>query len=143
MRLAVLALYLFALAACNREPKAMYVAEAEVRLPAVKGNPGAAYFTLHGGAVDERLMSVSSPLAVRAEMHDMTMDGDVMKMDAIDGGLAVPANATVEFKSGGKHVMLFDISPKVEPGDTLPLTLSFASGTTLSTEARAVAAGGG
>ena len=141
MRLAVLGLPLL-LAACGSEPKAMYVDQAEVRLPAVKGNPGAAYFALHGGAVDERLMSVSSPLSVRAEMHDMVMDGQMMKMERIDGGLAVPANGLVEFKSGGKHVMLFDISPRVSPGEKLPLTLSFASGTTLSTEAIAVAAGG-
>lgn len=130
------------LSACTGEPKAMYVDQAEVRLPAVKGNPGAAYFTLHGGAVDERLMSVSSPLSVRAEMHDMKMAGGMMKMEAIEGGLAVPANDQVEFRSGGKHVMLFDISPKVSPGDKMPLTLTFASGTTLSTEARAVGPGG-
>jgi len=120
----------------------MVVDQAEVRLPAVKGRPGAAYFSLHGGAVDERLMSVSSPLAVRAEMHDMVMAGNVMKMDAIEGGLAVRASDTVAFASGGKHVMLFDISPKVSPGDKLPLTLTFASGTVLSTEAPVVAAGG-
>lgn len=130
------------LAGCGDQPKAMSVEGAAVRLPSVAGRPGAAYFTLNGGAVDERLMSVSSPLAVRAELHDMTMDGDVMKMAPIEGGLAVPAGGKIEFKSGGKHVMLFDVSPKAEPGGKVPLTLSFASGATLSTEATAQSPGG-
>lgn len=141
MRSAAICLSVLALTACTAEPKAMSVDQAELRLPAVQGRPGAAYFTLRGGAVDERLMSVSSPLAIRAEMHDMKMDGSLMKMEAIEGGLDVPAGATVEFASGGKHVMLFDISPRVQAGDKVPLTLNFASGTTLSTEARAVAPG--
>lgn len=130
------------LAGCGSQPKAMSVEDATVRLPAVAGRPGAAYFTLKGGAVEERLMNVSSPMAVRAELHDMTMDGNVMKMAPIEGGLAVPAGATVEFKSGGKHVMLFDVSPKAEPGGKIPLTLSFASGATLSAEAAAQSPGG-
>lgn len=142
MRGAAVLLGLSVLAGCNGQPKAMSVEDATVRLPAVAGRPGAAYFTLHGGPVEERLMSISSPLAVRTELHDVTMDGNVMKMTPIDGGLAVPAGATVEFKSGGKHVMLFDVSPKAEPGSKVPLTLTFASGATLSTEAVAQSPGG-
>ncbi len=132
-----------ALVACQQPaPKAARIEKASVHLPAVAGNPGAAYFTLHGGPVADRLMSVSSPLAIRAEMHDMTMRGKMMSMAAIDGGLDVPAGGTVNFASGGKHVMLFDISPKVEAGGKIPLVLGFASGAKLETQADVIAAGG-
>lgn len=130
------------LAACQQStPKAASVDSAWVRLPAIAGRPGAAYFTIHGGAVEDRLMSVGSPQAIRAEMHDMSMDGGVMKMAAIEGGLAVPAKGDVAFTSGGKHVMLFDISPQALPGGKMTLTFTMASGQKLETEAAVVAAG--
>jgi periplasmic copper chaperone A len=130
--------------ACQQAvPGAARVEGATVRLPAVAGNPGAGYFTLHGGPVDDRLMSVSSPLAVRSEMHDMKMgDHMMMSMSVIDGGVALPAGGLVRFSSGSKHLMLFDISPKVAAGGKMPLVLAFASGAKLQTDAEVVAAGG-
>lgn len=131
------------LAACQQAaPKAASVEHAWVRLPAVEGRPGAAYFTLHGGPVDDRLMAVSSPQAVKSEMHDMSMAGGVMKMAPIDAGLAVPAKDSVTFESSGKHVMLFDISPKVAAGGKVTLTFAMASGEKLETQADVIAAGG-
>ncbi len=129
------------LSACQEAPKAAHVDDALVRLPAVSGNPGAGYFTLTGGPADDRLMSVSSPLAIRAEMHDMSMKDGAMSMTPLDAGLDVPKGGTVRFESGGKHVMLFDISPKVAAGGTMPLELNFASGAKLATDARVIAAG--
>jgi periplasmic copper chaperone A len=127
---------------CAPAPKAAHVDAAWVRLPAVSGNPGAAYFTLVGGPVADRLMAVSSPLAVRAEMHDMSMKGGMMSMAPLDAGIEVAAGGKVTFAPGGKHVMLFDVSPKAVAGGRLPLTLSFASGATINAEADIVAAGG-
>ena len=130
------------IAGCQKPaPKAAHVDHAWVRLPAVAGNPGAAYFTLTGGPVAERLMTVSSPLVIRSEMHDMTMKGTMMSMAPIDAGLDVPAGGAVSFAPGGKHVMLFDISPKAVVGTKLPLVLSFASGATLKAEAEVLGAG--
>ena len=117
------------------------VSEAWVRLPAAAGRPAAGYFTIKGGSVPDRLMGISSPLAVRAELHDMSMTGGVMSMAEIKGGVDVPRGDDLIFKPGGKHAMLFDVSPKATPGTTIPLTFSFASGATLSVEAKAVAAG--
>lgn len=133
---------LLLLSGCGAAPKAAHVDAAWVRLPAVSGNPGAAYFTLTGGPAIDRLMTVSSPLAVRAEMHDMAMKGGMMSMAPLDAGLEVAQGGTVTFAPGGKHVMLFDISPKAIAGGKLPLTFSFASGATISAEADIVAAGG-
>ena len=131
------------LSACQQAaPKAASVEHAWVRLPAVEGRPGAAYFTLHGGPVDDRLMSVSSPQSIKSEMHDMSMAGGIMKMAPIDAGLVVPAQGNVTFESSGKHVMLFDISPKIAPGGKMTLTFAMASGEKLEAQADVVAAGG-
>lgn len=142
MRRLALILPVLALAACGQPaPKTASVEHALVQLPAVPGRPGAAYFTLTGGPVDDRLMAVTSPLAVKAEMHEMKMAGGMMSMAAIEGGMPVPAGGKVEFSTGGNHVMLFDISPKVAVGGKMPLQLSFASGAKLEAEAEVVAAG--
>jgi len=120
-----------------------------VRLPGVAGRPGAAYFTIHGGAKPTTLVAVSAPFAIRAEMHEsmpdmsMPMDhgmGSAMTMAPVKD-VAVPANANVAFAPGGKHVMLFDIAPRVQSGDTVPLTLQFADGRKIEVKAKVVGAG--
>jgi len=69
-----------------------------------------------------RLVGVSSPAANVAEVHEMTMQGDVMKMRAIDA-LELPAGQPVELKPGSYHVMLIDLKAPLAPGSTVPLTL--------------------
>jgi copper(I)-binding protein len=70
-----------------------------------------------------RLVSVSSPVAGVVEVHEMSMEGNVMKMRAVPGGLALPAGKTVELKPGGYHVMLMDLKRPLKAGDSVPLTL--------------------
>lgn len=72
-----------------------------------------------------RLVSVSSPVAGVTEVHEMKMDGNVMKMRAVDGGLELPAGKTVELKPGGYHVMLMDLKAALPKDSTVPLTLVF------------------
>lgn len=115
--------------------------QAFVRLSAVTGNPSAAYFRLNGGPVDDRLLSISSPLVARAELHDTMSAGGVMKMTPLTDGLALPAKAEIKFEPGGKHVMLFDVSPKATVGTKMPLVLTFSSGAKIETQADVVAAG--
>ncbi len=123
-----------ALSACEK-PAQLSVSDAWVRLPAVKGQPGSAYFTVHGGMAADRLVLVTADYAVRSEMHESVQAGGMMTMKPLDAGVAVPAAAEVAFKPGGKHVMLFDLRPDLKPPATMPLNLSFASGTTLTIQA--------
>ena len=129
------------LAGCDAAPDAA-VTDATVRLPAVKGNPGAAYFTLHGSEKDRTLVKITSPVVGSAEMHDMKTENGMAMMVPITGGLPVPKGATVSFQSGGKHVMLFDMKPSLKAGDTINLTFEFADGSKESAAAKAVAPGG-
>lgn len=72
-----------------------------------------------------KLVGASSPVAGVTEVHEMKMDGDVMKMRAVAGGLDLPAGKTVELKPGGYHVMLMDLKAPLAKDSTVPLTLVF------------------
>lgn len=71
-----------------------------------------------------RLVGVSSPVAGVAEIHEMSMQGDVMKMRQVEG-IDLTAGKATELKPGGFHVMLMDLKGPVKAGDMVPLTLEF------------------
>lgn len=70
-----------------------------------------------------QLVGISSPVAGVIEVHEMKMDGDVMKMRAVEGGIELPAGKAVEFKPGGYHVMLMDLKTPLQKDTTIALTL--------------------
>ena len=70
------------------------------------------------------LVGVSSPIAGVAEVHEMKMEGDIMKMRAVPT-LDLPAGKKVDFKPGGYHVMLMDLKAPLALGSTVPVTLTF------------------
>ena len=72
-----------------------------------------------------KLVSVSSPVAGVAAVHEMKMEGDVMQMHAVDGGLDLPAGKAVELKPGGFHVMLMDLKTPLQKDTSIPMTLVF------------------
>jgi copper(I)-binding protein len=84
----------------------------------------AAYVTLVSPAGD-RLTGASTPAAQKAELHSMTMDGDVMKMRQVDG-IDLPAGKPVSLKPGGYHIMLTGLAKPLVEGQSFPLTLTFA-----------------
>lgn len=127
-----------ALAGCQQAE--LGAEDAWVRLPAVQGRPGAAYFTVKGGAQAASLVAVSSPAAIRTEIHEMKHDGKMMTMAPIKD-VPIAAGSRVEFKPGGKHVMLFDLAPEVRAGGKMPLRLAFADGKTIEVNAEVRAAG--
>lgn len=116
------------------------VAGATLRLNPNAAAPSAAYFTLTGSAADDTLVSASSPDAARVEMHESKMEGGMMTMAPITS-IPVPANGTVEFRQGGKHLMLFDLSEAARAAGKVRLVLTFASGATLETDAAAARTG--
>ena len=71
-----------------------------------------------------KLVSASSPAAGVTEVHEMKMEGDVMKMRAIPA-LDMPAGKAVELKPGGYHVMLMDLKAPLMKDTVVPLTLVF------------------
>lgn len=129
------------IAGCHRQPAAgLTVTGAWVRLPAVAGRPGAAYFTVQGGTAGDRLTAVDSPSAERAELHEGGMKNGMMTMRPLRD-VGVPGGGSVVFAPGGNHAMLFGIDPALRSGGTLPLRFRFASGATRTAAAKIVAAG--
>ncbi|WP_349676232.1 copper chaperone PCu(A)C [Sphingomonas sp. UBA978] len=127
------------LAACSG-PERVAVDDAWIRLPAVPGRPGAAYFTLEGGPSNATLINVSADIAIRAEIHEsMTGAGGMTGMKPL-ASVAVPAKTDTAFAPGGRHVMLFDINPKAKAGRIYNLTLNFANGARIYAPAMAVGA---
>lgn len=69
-----------------------------------------------------KLVSASSPVAGVVEIHEMKMQGEVMRMRAVTD-LDLPAGKTVALKPGGYHLMLLDLKQPLKAGDTVPVTL--------------------
>jgi copper(I)-binding protein len=71
-----------------------------------------------------RLVEVRTPAAGVAEIHEMAMVDNVMRMRAVPG-IELPAGKSVELRPGGYHLMLMDLKQQLKPGDTVPITLVF------------------
>jgi copper(I)-binding protein len=137
-----------ALASCNQgatpaateSPAAgqISVAAGKLVLPAVAGNPGAAYFTVtNGTAQPVSLAAVSIEGATKAEMHETT-GGSMEPLAA----LTVGPGASAAFAPGGKHVMVFGVRKSLQPGASTTIALTFAGGKTASGPLQVTAAGG-
>jgi copper(I)-binding protein len=77
------------------------------------------------GTKIDRLLSVSADFAKKVEVHNMEMQGDVMKMRKVTGGLEIPAGGEVRLQPGGLHVMFMGISEQMKFGETRKVTLQF------------------
>ena len=88
---------------------------------------------------DLRLVAASSPVAGVAEIHEMVMQDNVMKMRRVDG-IALGKGKPLELKPGGYHVMLMDLKQPLKAGEQVPLTLTFegaAKGKTITKQVQA------
>jgi periplasmic copper chaperone A len=86
---------------------------------------GAVYFSImNSGPADDRLMSISTPAAATAMIHETTVVNDIVKMRMLDHVL-IPAGKTVELKTGGTHVMLMGLKAPLKRGETVEVVLIF------------------
>ncbi|MCA1497599.1 MULTISPECIES: copper chaperone PCu(A)C [unclassified Bradyrhizobium] len=96
-----------------------------------RATPGGAkvaggYLTIENkGRAADRLVSVSADIAGKAEIHEMAMDNGVMKMRALNKGLAIEPGKTVKLAPGGNHLMLQELKGPFKQGDKVPVTLQF------------------
>lgn len=90
----------------------------------VKGQHGTGAFMKLTPGQATQLVGAASPAAGTAEVHEMKMEGDVMKMRAVPR-LDLPAGRVTELKPGGYHIMLMDLKQPLAAGSTVPLTLVF------------------
>ncbi len=87
---------------------------------------GGGFMTItNKGASEDRLVSGTSPVAAEVQLHTMTMDGGVMRMRQVEGGIAVPARGALELKPGSYHIMFMGLKRQLRQGERFPVTLRF------------------
>lgn len=121
------------LAACG-DPAPTYVDQAWVRLSPNKDTPSAGYFVAHGGDAGGQLRGVLTDYALKVEMHETVNEGGVMKMKPVDS-VDIPAKGKVEFKPGGKHLMLWGVNDTAIGRGKMQLTFLMANGDRLLVDA--------
>ena len=98
------------------------------RVIGVSAKSGAVFMTiLNDAPTDDRLLSVATDAATRAELHTHSEDANgVMRMGKVTDGFAIPGAQTHMLDRGGDHIMLLGLTKPLSPGDTITLTLTFA-----------------
>jgi len=102
------------------------ISEAWCRSPPPGAPTAACYATLTAVRSDS-LISVTTPVAERTEIHAVEMAGGIMRMRRLQAGVDLPAATAVEFKPGGTHLMLVSPRARLQDGETAALTFAFAS----------------
>jgi len=95
------------------------------------------------GTTADRLVGGSAEVAKRFELHEMSMEGGVMKMRELSNGLEIPPGATVELRPGSYHVMMQNLSRQLTKGERVKASLTFEKAGKIDIEFAVDAVGGG
>lgn len=116
-----------ALGACDKTPDTIGLKSAQIVVNPVPGRPASGYFTLVNGPTEQVLEYARVPLALRTEMHESMAEGGTMVMNPIDR-VPIPAKGTLEFKPGGRHLMIYDLDPTAIKAGRTQIQLRFRDG---------------
>ena len=133
----VLAILLSLLCATAAQAKtwAIRIEHPYVRATPSGASTGAAFMTIHNdGQTDDMLLGGVSAVAKTVQVHEMTMDGGIMRMRQVQGGLMVPAAGAIELRPGGYHIMMIGLRAALKKGQSFPLTLHFKKAGDVSIE---------
>src|ERR1700761_6989306 len=126
--LAAAALIAVAAPACADEVKAgdLVITQAWTRATPGGAKTGGGFLTIENkGSSADKLVGVNADVAGKVEVHEMAMDGGVMKMRPVEGGLTIDPGKTVKLAPGGLHLMMTGLKSPLKQGDKLPVTLQF------------------
>jgi copper(I)-binding protein len=124
----------------GRAAPAYRIGSLVIETPWSRATPGGAkvaagYMRItNAGAEPDRLVGGTLPQAGRFEVHEMSMQGDVMRMRPLDAGLEIKPGQTVELKPGGYHIMFMDLRQPLKEGQTVKGTLVFEKAGTITVE---------
>ncbi|NJO22067.1 MAG: DUF1775 domain-containing protein [Sphingomonadales bacterium] len=113
-----------------------------IEAPWARATPGGAqvaggYMKItNTGTEPDRLIGGSLPIASEAEVHEMAMTGDVMKMRRLSDGLEIKPGTSVELKPGGNHLMFTGLRGALKAGQPVKGTLVFQKAGTVEVEFR-------
>ena len=87
---------------------------------------GGGFLTVNNtGTTADRLVSATSPAAGQIQIHEMKMDGTIMRMRELENGLEIPPGATVALAPGGFHLMMMGLKAPLKEATRVPVTLVF------------------
>ncbi len=101
------------------------ISGAFARASAGKAKAGGAFMMIKNKGDADRLVSASSDVAARTELHTHIKDGDVMRMREVKDGIPVHAKGEVALKPGGYHVMFMKLHKPLKTGEKFPVELTF------------------
>jgi hypothetical protein len=127
-------LLLLALFAATPALAQVQIEHAWTRATAPGAKVGGGYMTIKNAGAADKLVSASSPIAAKVELHVHTNDNGVMKMREVPGGYEIPAKGAFELKPGGAHLMFMDLKAPLKEGDKVPVKLKFEKAGEISTE---------
>ncbi len=99
---------------------------------ALAGRTGVVYLTVINSGAPDQLTGVSTPIAASAGLHQSSETNGIMKMRPVTSISVAPGQAAA-LKPGGYHIMLMDLKQPLAPGQSFPLTLTFAKAGTVTT----------
>jgi hypothetical protein len=103
---------------------------------------GGGFLTItNTGTTADRLVSASSAASSQVQIHEMKMDGAIMRMRELDNGVEIPPGATVALAPGGFHLMMIGLKGPLKEATRVPLTLVFEKAGKIDVELAVVAMG--
>jgi len=113
----------------------IHIAQLWARATPKGASTAAGYMTItNNGTAPDRVSCVSSEVSAQCQIHSMTMEGGVMKMRPIEGGLGIKPGETVVLKPSSAHVMFLDLKQPLQQGKTVKATLKFDNAGTVDVE---------
>ncbi|WP_095084761.1 copper chaperone PCu(A)C [Mesorhizobium sophorae] len=116
------------------------IGDLEIGHPWSRATPAGAkvaggYFTItNKGSTPDRLLSISTDISDKAELHEMSVKDGVMTMRPVAGGLEIPAGGKVALAPGGYHLMFIGLKRQPKQGETFSATLTFEKAGTVSVD---------
>ena len=126
--LCLIAATLLASAAWAQDYKlgSLEISQPWTRATAPTAKTGGGFVTItNKGTTPDRLIAARSATSAKAEIHEMKMDGNVMRMREVEKGLEIPAGGSVTLAPGGLHLMLMELKGPLKQGTRVPVTLVF------------------
>jgi copper(I)-binding protein len=123
----------------------LVISQAWARATPKGAKVGGGFLTIENkGSAPDRLIGGSADAAGSVQVHEMSMEGGVMKMRPVDKGLTIDPGKTVKLAPGGYHLMMMDLKSQLKQGDKVPVTLEFekAGKVTVSLDVEGVGAQG-
>jgi copper(I)-binding protein len=116
----------FAAMATDYDVDSIHIAQPWSRATPKGAKTGAGYMTItNKGKTPDKVSCVSDDASAQCEIHSMTMEGGIMKMRPVEGGLEIKPGETVTLAPSGFHIMFRDLKHPLEQGNTVKATLKF------------------